>query len=246
MATVREAQLLQIINRVLVEVSQGHNVVAGNASSLTDRYHIKVAQWVNDILEEVEDSAVWRVLITRATATVSANALSAALSTSTPKSRLLRVHEAHHEMLVPLIFDVTSGSAQLRLQELDLAEILRRDQENSNASSGTSPSHFAMDPTPTGLDVVVWPRPTANVSIEADITLPQARLETDSNAKLITVINVPALPVVLGATWRALLDKGEELEGQTASGAERLYRNELSAAVSMEVSDQGANELVAV
>ena len=235
----------QIINRTLIALGHGDDLVGLLDTNLTDNYHIKIAQFINDILEQVEDAAQWRVLVARDTATISANANSATLASSNERSRVWKVHEPAFGRLIPLAYDVTTSSAQNRLHPLDLAEILRRDQDDSNQSRGTTPTHFALDPTATAMGIVVYPRPSANVNVELDMVIPQSRLPHTTLAELDVNVSVPALPVVLGAIWWALEDRGEEL-GPRGMKADVRYQEELSQAVALEMAQQGADTLVPV
>lgn len=235
----------QIINRVLVAVGQADDQVDSAAISLTDKYHIKVAQFVNDILEEVEGAAQWRVLRTRDTVTISADAVSGALTNSNERSRAFKVHDANRGELVPLVFDVTDGSAQRRLQEMDLAELIRRDQSASNATQGNGPVWYALSPTASGMDIFVYPRTSTAINIEADMVIPTSRLPHGTLAELSAVIQVPTLPVALGSTWWAQEDLGEEL-GPQGQRAEIRFRLELAGAVSLEHAQQGFDTLVPV
>ncbi len=239
------ATYLQLINRTLIALGHGDDLLDGAASSITDTYHIKIAQFVNDILEQVEDAAQWRVLRVRDTVTISADAISGSLATSNERSRVWRVHNPAFGEVVPLVFDVTNTSQQTRLKEMDLAELLRRDQENSNASAGTSPSHFALSTTATGIDVFIWPRVTAAVNIEADMIVPQGRLPATTNDEITVAVKVPGLSVQLGTIWWAMEDRGEEL-GPNGILAAKRYADELGQSVSLEHSAQGLDTLVPV
>lgn len=235
---------LQMINRVLTAIGDGNDLVATSATSITDVNHLKIAQFVNDILEEVEDATQWRVLRQRDTATITANAASATFTTSNERSRLFRVHNAHIGELVPLVFDVTTSTAQRRLMEMDFAELLYRDQQNSNAvDSTTGPQYFALSPTTSGLDIYVWPRSSIQISIEADMVIPQARFDPTDSTDLGTSIKVPNLLIQNGAAWWAAEDRGEEL-GARGDEYKGRYLNMLAAYCAQENAAQGLDDLV--
>lgn len=231
---------LELINRVLIAVGQGDDLVSG---ATTDTYHLKVAQFVNDFLEEVEGAAPWRVLRTTVSATVAANGNSIALSGVNERTRLWREVDPFTKRDEPLCFDVTDTSAQYQLSELDLATLLRRDQEESNVVSGSRPSHFAIERTASGITLYVYPRSSTGRDIEIDLLVPQARLSAGDDTDLATSIKVPGLPVQYGASWWAMEDRGEEL-GPRGDKAERRYRDLLADAVASEIAEQGADELV--
>lgn len=237
------ATFRNIINRVLIALGQADDQVDAAATELSDAYHIKVAEWVNDILQEVEDAAQWRVLRQRETVTISAGALSAAMTLSNERSRVFRVQNEHSGELVPLVFDVTTSSSQQRLREMDLAELLFLDQQNSNNADGGTPVAFALEPTATGMNLYVWPRPVAQRTIEADMIIPQSRLDYLDDDDLDSNIKVPAMPVVYGAVWWGLSDRGEEF-GVNVDKAEKRYRDMVADAVAAENAAQGFDELV--
>jgi hypothetical protein len=198
---------LQMINRVLTATGDGNDLVDTGATSISDVGHLKVAQFVNDMLEEVEDAAQWRVL----------------------RQRL-----------------VTTSSAQQRLIEMDFAQLLFMDQNNSNQVDSTSgPAYFALNPTATGMEVYVWPRTSNERTIELDMVVPQSRFSPTSSADLGTTIKVPNIMLQHGATWWTLEDRGEEL-GPRGEAAKLRYDNMLAAAVAAEMSAQGLDDLVPV
>jgi hypothetical protein len=238
MATFRE-----IINRVLIPLGHGDDQVADDATELTDAYHLKVAEWVNDFLQDFEDAAQWRVLRQRETVTVSANGISATLTNSNERSRVFRVQDEHAGELVPLVFDVTDTNAQQRLREIDLAALLFKDQQNSNrVDSSSGPQFFALNATADGMEVYIWPRSSTDVNLELDMIIPQSRLSYVT-AGLDTTIKVPTLPVVSGAVWWAMNDRGEEF-GTNVNTAEDRYNNLASSAIAAENAAQGFDELV--
>jgi hypothetical protein len=237
---------LQMINRVLTATGDGNDLVDTGATSISDVGHLKVAQFVNDMLEEVEDAAQWRVLRQRLSATIAADGISGTITSANERSRVFRVHNAHTGELVPLVFDVTTSSAQQRLIEMDFAQLLFMDQNNSNQVDSTSgPAYFALNPTATGMEVYVWPRTSNERTIELDMVVPQSRFSPTSSADLGTTIKVPNIMLQHGATWWTLEDRGEEL-GPRGEAAKLRYDNMLAAAVAAEMSAQGLDDLVPV
>lgn len=230
----------ELINRVLVAIGQGNDLVQGAS---TDTYHLKIAQFVNDFLEEVEGAAPWRVLRTRISATVPANGNSIALSGVNERSRLWLENDYERGEAQPLCFDVTDTSNQYPLRLVDLATLLRMDQEESNDPSASTPSHFSVEQTATGVTLYVYPRVSEDRDIEVDMLVPQARLSVSASDDLATVIKVPGLPVQYGATWWALEDRGEEL-GPRGDKSELRYRELLASAVAIELAEQGYTDLI--
>lgn len=234
--------LVEVINRVLIAVGQAHDQVTASDGALTDNYHIKVAQFVNDTLEEVEDAANWRVLRTRDTGQVAANGISVALTNATPRSREFLVVDPNSQQLVPLVYDVTDGSQQYRLWPMDLSELLTRDQMNSNQVEGTRPAWYALEPTATGMNIYTYPRCSSARDIEIDMIIPQARMPTASEANLNVAIKVPDAAVEAGAYARALLDR-DGLTPEYQSQKKR-YDDLLGNYAGVEMALQGADEMV--
>lgn len=231
---------LELINRVLTDVGQGDDPAAG---AITDTYQLKVAQFVNDFLEEVEGAAPWRVLRTRVSVTITAGANSAAISGTNELSELWYENDQARARQDPLVFDVTNSSAQYQLYMLDLATVLRSDQENSNAASVSQPTHFSVEKTATGLTLYVHPRPSVERTVEVDVLIGQARLDPTDTGDLATNIKVPTMPVFLGSAWWAKEDRGEEL-GPRGEKSEQRWLSSLASAVAKELAAQGADELI--
>jgi hypothetical protein len=234
-----------LLNRVLIALGHADDQVDASSTALTDAYHIKIAEWMNDLLEEIEDAAQWRVLRQRDTATIAANAISATLTNSNERSRIFRVQDADTGELLPMAFDVTDGTAQTRMQEMGLAELLFLDQQNSNlVTDGTNgPMYFALNQTATGMEVYVWPRTNTQRSLELDMIIPQSRLVYTTAPGLDTAVLVPNRPVVQGTIWWAMEDRGEEF-GANGEKNEVRYRNMLSDIAAAENAAQGFDELV--
>jgi hypothetical protein len=237
---------LQLINRVLVALSDGNDLVDTGATSISDVAHLKIAQFVNDVLEEVEDAGQWRVLRQRLTATISASQVSGSITSAVPRSNVFRVHDRALDETVPLVFDATTSTAKVRLREIDLAALLYLDQQNSGQTNGNNgPQYFAISPTAAGCDVYVWPRSSGERTIELDMTVPQARLDPTDSTDLGTTIKVPDTIVQLGAYEWASSERGEEL-GTRGDKAERRYLKKLADAIAVEHSIQGLDDLVPV
>lgn len=239
------ATFRQTLNRILVDLGHADDQVDTGASSLTDKYHLKVAQTMNDFLEEIEQAGQWRVLRTRDTATVSAGALSGSFGTANERARVFVESDPHNGRLIPLVFDVTDGNDQQLLHEMDLATLLRKDQQDDNDTYNNGPTHFAVSPTGSGLDIYLYPRQSADVSIEADLVIPQSRMSYSTTAELDTSIKVPASILFLACSWWLKEDRGEEF-GTRTNEAKMRYENKLAEAIAIEHDVQGFNDLVPV
>lgn len=232
---------MELINKVLTAIGQGDEPVT---AAVTDTYQLKVAQFVLDFLEEVEGAAPWRVLRSRVSATIAANGNSIALSGVNRNTKLWYENNEHEQRAEPLCFDVTTSTAQFPLRLMDLATLLYYDQENSNQASSSTPSHFAIERTATGVTLYVHPRVSVERNIEIDLLVPQAPdLDPTDTADLATAIKTPPLPTQYGASWWTMEDRGEEL-GPRGDKAEKRYRDILADAVAVEIAEQGSDSLV--
>jgi len=232
---------MELINKVLTAVGQGDDPVV---AAVTDTYQLKAAQFVLDFLEEVEGAAPWRVLRSRVSATIAANGNSIALSGVNRNTKLWYENDEHCKRADPLCFDVTNTSAQFGLRLMDLATLLRMDQDNSNTASVSSPTHFAIERTASGVTLYIHPRVNTERNIEIDLLVPQAPDLTATDAgDLALDIKVPVLPVQYGASWWAMEDRGEEL-GPRGDKAEKRYRDLLADAAAQELAEQGFDSLV--
>ena len=237
------ATFRQTINRILIDLGHADDQVDSGATDLTDNYHIKVANTMNDFLEDIEAAGQWRSLRTRDTCTVSGGNLSGSFATANERSRVFVEQDARNGRVVPLVFDVTNGSAQERLDEMDLATLIRKDQADNNNQYSNGPTHFAVSPTATGLDIFIYPRQSADVSIEADLVIPQSRMAYNTLALLDTAIKTPATILTLGVSWWLKLDRGEEF-GTRGDEAKQRYLDALAGAIAVEHDVQGLNDLV--
>lgn len=231
-----------MINRVLVVASEQE--IDDTVDEITDDYHRLVGRFVNLILEEVQSAnPQWRALQQDLTATVLSTTNNATITGATAKSQLVRVHDARRGCLLPIVFDITDPNNPAQLIELKLAEIKYRQILEASVTASTSPSYFAIDDTSTDvMRILVHPKPTTTRTIRLVMTVPQPRF-TDSD--LDVAIKVPDLPIELGALWWALQERGEEL-GVSNVFTEERYRNALDAAITLDLSEQGADELVPV
>jgi hypothetical protein len=232
---------MELINKVLTAVGQGDSPVV---AAISDTYQLKVAQFVLDFLEEVEGAAPWRVLRSRVSATIAVNGNSIALTGVNRNTKLWYENDEYTQRADPLCFDVTNTSSQYALRLMDLATLLRMDQEASNVALNAQPSHFAIERTATGVTLFVHPRVSVECNVEIDLLVPQAPdLDATDLTDLNTAIKVPNLPVQYGASWWAMEDRGEEL-GPRGDKAEKRYRDLLADATATEIAEQGFDSLV--
>lgn len=231
---------LQVINRVLEKI--GETQVSAAATSLTETYQLLIGSFVQDIKEEIEDAHNWRALRTTFSATLGADDQSVTLTGANERSRLLRIYQQNRGKSVPLAFDVTDATEPVPLIEMDLAELLYKD--TIDPDSNNDPIWFALDNSSGDvLDLYVYPRPSGARNLQIDLIVPQARFEPSD---LSEVIKIPIRPIVVGATWYALEERGEEL-GANGLFNEKRFQDAMNAAIARDDAEQGnASELIVV
>lgn len=232
--------VLEALNEVLVKI--GEDEVSNAATSLTETYELLVLSFLNDIKEEIEDAHNWRALRQTVSVTISANNQSATITEANERSRVVRIYQQNAHTEVPLVFDITDASNPDRLIEMDLAELIYRDTIDPDVRQ--EPQYFALDNSSGDvLDLYVWPRPSADSTIQLTLVIPQEKLAKDS---LATNIKIPMRPLRVGATWYALEERGEEL-GTNGQFNEQRYKDALSSAIGRDEAEQGNSmELVSV
>lgn len=233
MAIVRD-----VLNRVLRTI--GEDEIGSSVTTATDKYHLLVLTFLNQIKEEIEDAHDWRVLRQVVTGTVTGGQNSVALTGTTDRARLRRIFDAANGHAVPLVFDRTNAQDPHQLHEMDLAALLYR--HSIDDEQVIEPSHFALDVTgdADATRLRVWPTPSVNRTIDVTLIQPQAYLDADDMA---TNILIPARPLVMGTVWYALMERGEE-QGVSAVFTEERFRRALDDAISRDAEEQGGYELI--
>lgn len=231
---------LQVINRVLEKI--GEDPLSASITSITETYEKLIGSFINDIKEQIEDAHNWRALRQTVNVTIAAEAVSGNIVEADERSRLLRIYQSNRNRVVPLAFDVTTPANPYPLIEMDLAELLYRDTVDPDTRN--VPSNFALDNSSGDvLDLYVWPRPTGERTCKITLTIPQPRF---GPADLNEVIKIPVRPLVVGATWYALEERGEEL-GTNGLFNEKRFNDALNAAISRDDAEAGNNtELISV
>lgn len=233
----------QMMNRVLTNL--GENEVEGNVEELSDSYELLVRNIINQIKEEIEDAHNWRALQSTVSVTVAASAESGTITGTNERSRLVRVFDGQHRTVLPMVHNVTDANSPFRMAELDLNELLRRRATNTSEPNAHESGYFALDQGNDTTSLVVYETCSTAQTIEARMVIPQDRFAADSS-DFDSNITIPSLPLELGATYYAFLERGEELGPNALFSAER-YKAALDAAIARDSAEQGdSNELVAV
>lgn len=223
----------EMVNRVMRKL--GERELNGSATELTTDYEKLIGDIINDVKEEIENAHQWRALRSTISVTVAANAATATVTGANERSSIVRITQAERGRLIPLCFDVTDGINSIDpMREIDLSEMIYLDtmaQDDYN-----DPVYFALDNTAGDvLQLWVHPRPSDQRTIDVTLCNPQARLEATD---LATNISIPTRPLLVGAVWHAMEERGEEL-GSRGFFNEARFNEALQTAIARDSAGQG-------
>lgn len=234
------ATLRTVINEVLVGVSEDE--IDDLVTEITEDYHKLLLKFINNFKREIEAACHWRPLRSLKSVTITASTNNAVITGTNERARVVQVPDQENGQHVPLVFDVTDTANPVLLKEMSMNQLLLRYRLDAGQTQ-TAPSAFALDSTTAGtLTLYVWPTPNTERDVDIYMTIPQAKLTVDD---LDTVVNIPDGPLVTGATWHALVEKGEEL-GPNSPFSEERYRTALDDAVAVETNETQNDVLVVV
>lgn len=217
------ATLLQITNRVLRRLREDE------VSDLSADYPALVAEFVADIVAELNEATVWNANDTDYTASVVAGTIQYALTGTTNESMLLYTPDG---MPQAWIFDDISDDDGEQMFYLDPSEYQRRFQQDRGMEND-KPSWFTIEKDTDNDDLVLklWPKPSATKYIRLRMNTPAAELDSASDSA--TEIKLPARLVRLGALMLATEERGEEM-GELAARFEQRYLMAKAAAIENE------------
>lgn len=199
---------LELINDVLIRLREP--VVTTNAQ--TD-YSTLIGKFVNDAKNQIEDSFAWNVLGQIVTVTTASATASYSLTGAGQKFQ---------------IQDAINVTSNIGLMNISFVEMNRK--QNFTPLVNSIPTEFAFDGVDGNYDtkVTLYPVPDGVYSIKFALTIPQAKLSSDS-----TVVLVPDVLVTQSAYARALVERGED-GGLSSSEAYLLYKSLLADYIALE------------
>lgn len=239
------ATFRQIVNNVLINI--GETTIPAINTTITDTYQLQVANFVNHIKEEVENSNTWTSLWTPYNVAYTGGNVTQQIidnvTSAKPNSgcRVVRRMDPHMQKEVALCFDLTSFATPFPLNEYPLADIIYYNTVLAQAPVAYSPYFAVQD---TGNDIVnLYVAPAANQARTIQITLCNPQLRVDPTVAgaaggLDTVILTPNFPIELGSSWYALQERGENL-GTNAAFSEERYREALDDAIGLDNGRKG-------
>lgn len=217
------ATLLQVTNRVLRRLREDE------VADLSDDYSALIADFVSDIVEELNEETIWNAYDTQYTVSVVAGTRDYALTGTTNESQLLYQPDGSAQAW---IFDDSTDPEGEQMVYLDPSEYYRRlnmdrDMENDK------PQWFTVEKDTDNDDLYLrlWPLPSATKYIRIRFNTSQAELDPSTDASV--EIKLPSRVVFLGALWMAMQERGEEIGD---GGLHQMrYRRALGAAVENEI-----------
>jgi hypothetical protein len=230
-----------VLNETLRVLSEDE--VDASATELDSDYHKLVASFINQIKEEIEDAHQWSSLWEDISVTIAASADTAEITGANERSRLVRIQQSNQPQPVALVFDITDSGNVALLQELDYSDIVYRRRTSPNGTTNAAPAYFATRRGADGVpDIVVYPKPLSERTLSVTMVVPQDRLEDDN---LDVNLQIPSRPLLIGAIWYALEERGEEL-GVSNLYTEERFRRALDDTISQDWAEQGGLDLVAM
>lgn len=231
--------LRTVMNRVLTAI--GEPTVDPAAVTITDTYQLQVLEFINQIKEEIDAATTWRVHIFVYSGTCNTGQNAALMTGTTERSTLVRIQDQDSGQFIPLAWDTTVSTAPTQLNERPLAEIFYN-QTLDTVTTAAPLGDFAVQNlnSGTGMFLLFYPKAKSNRSVKAAFYTPSVTLTAGD---LESPIIIPERPLVQGAVWFALEERGEEL-GQSGMWTEERYRKALDDAVSQDISEQGGLFLV--
>ena len=227
---------LDIVNKVLRKLREDE------VSSVAESEYSKlIGEFVNDAKDWMEDIWFWSVYETSISTAITGDSTTTDydLTGTTDRSFLIRRERDG----LPLAFDVTSGDIGGQLHDMSYKDLRYRQAVDGGTSTTTHPDTFAIKPDADGRGYTIellWPASVAR-TWETHWYVPQATLEVDSTDDGTNVL-LPSNPLIAGALFFALNERGEEM-GESGIIAEKRWHRALAAAQELDmqvnkVSDQ--------
>jgi hypothetical protein len=224
--------LLQMVNRVLRRLREDQVT-----DLTTDAYSKLVATFVADAHREVVEAHDWAVMDKGVVITVTAGVSTYSLSvgstdlyagyTGVSSKALVRyLDDAPIAYIYESIANLGNGDPLNELVQADYAVV--QDSLLTRVSTQNRPSRFALMPTATGLQLVL--DAPADGTYYLYIRLHDPELEIDVDTDSARDLVAPYAPIVAGATYYALNERGEEM-GEPGNVAERRYIAALGTAI---------------
>ena len=220
---------LEVINSVLRRLRETE------ATTVIDNSYTKlVATYVNDVMKEMRDQWDWNADIKEVRFTLAANDAGGRLDSDASSKVTNAVYLTQRSALVydtrrrPIVIDTTDANSETQLWEDNVNDI-RRDYNLGNFST-TAPTYFGLEWGETGGTIWMNSLMDKQRTFRGLFYVPQEDLAVTDNTDATTVIELPTFPIILGAVFYALNERGEEM-GEPGNVAERRYIGAVTSAI---------------
>jgi hypothetical protein len=210
---------LELVNAVLVKLREDEV-----SSYNQDTYSALIASFINEAKEEVENAWNWSMLRT---------AVTMATTASQSYVEVLRTSLGPRDTIISMR-DATNLSCLGKIG----AEAYYDYLYGATTPVESKPNYWiltkASDPSYTRFSI--YPTPDDAYNLYAIIIQRQAELSNDA-----TELLVPSRPVILGAYYKAIKERGEDM-GDASQQAAADYKMSLGDAISMDAANQHEEE----
>jgi hypothetical protein len=220
---------LQVINSVLRRLRETA------ATTVTDNSYTQlIAEYVNDVMKEMRDEWDWNADIQEVQFSLATSDAGGRLdndaSTKVTNSTYLTQRSAlvYDTRRRPIVIDTTDAPSECQLWEDNVNDI-RRDYNLGNFST-TAPSYFGLEWGETGGTIWMNSLMDKARTFKMLAYIPQEDLSVTDNTDATTAITLPTFPIILGAVYYALNERGEEM-GEPGNTAETRYVKAVTAAI---------------
>jgi hypothetical protein len=224
--------LLQLVNRVLRRLREDQV-----ADLTTDPYSKLIAEFVADAHREVVEAHDWTVMQKSVLVTLTAGATSVLLDEGsadlysgytgvTNKATLRYIDDQPVAYLYESYAKFQDGEALHQMAQTTFDS--REDAIRTRTSSTARPDRFALLPSSNGIGLYLDQPTDATYYLYLLFQDPEAEIDVDTDSARSLV--APTAPVLAGAVYYALNERGEEM-GEPGGVAERRYLSALGTAI---------------
>lgn len=196
--------------------------------------------YANQQKQKVENAILWRVFRHTEQVAFDSADLEKAIPNSTERTRLYKIPGKR-----PRLYDITDHLAtptipKDKVWDLDVDKV-REIQEENVVFTFDSASYFAVEIDQSGqtCNLLRDTKTSAARTVQVDVWTPQPDLDVSTQN---TIVKVPTLPIIHGATYMVLQERGEEL-GIDGDFYLQQHETTLRDAVGIEESAQGGWEV---
>lgn len=218
---------LQIVNSVMRMLRETEVTTVAESS-----YSKLIGTFVQQVIDEMWESWNWNRLLRAVDGTIAAGLSTldltadnlANLSRATNEKSFL----AYDYQRLPMVYDITSGEERRLVQT-------NRTKYNRDYALSTRPvqppSEFIIDQSnDEGWNLIFDTTMDKERTIRSYWYIPDDDLDPTSSDDDSTQVKMPSRPIILGAVYYALNERGEEI-GEPGQIAERRWREALAAAI---------------